>query len=383
MNSMETPILFIHGISDLGGAERELLLIVERLGSSGYIPSVVLGSDGPLREELHRRKIETLTAPLPPWRKLWGFWRRQPAVRALRDVIGRAKPAVVHVNDIWWVPQTLQATTSLGIPVVGHVRQEIEPDKVRRYGLDRLDSVLAVSHQVRRSLEQGGVPQPKIVTVHSGLGDLPDGRQLDGRALRDRLGIPDEAPVIGTVANLFPRKGYEVMLRAVREVVRELPAVQYVVVGGGNPGYEQQLKTLAQSMKVENRVHFAGAQQSVYPYLAMLNLYVHPALMEGFGIAVLEAMAMGKAVVATKTGGVPEIVMDGETGLLVEPNNVAALSEAVLRLLTDPEQCSRMGQAGCSRVRTVFTVEAMMQQLVEVYRGLLHPERNPSFVVHA
>jgi glycosyltransferase involved in cell wall biosynthesis len=105
-----------------------------------------------------------------------------------------------------------------------------------------------------------------------------------------------------------------------------------------------------------------------------MDLYVHPALMEGFGIAVLEAMAMRKPVVATTTGGLPEIVQDGETGMLVPPGDADALAKAVSSLLQDPARCRRLGEAGRARVAAHFTVEAMMNQLVSGYESLLGHE---------
>jgi glycosyltransferase involved in cell wall biosynthesis len=377
------PVLFIHGISDLGGAERELLLIVERLESYGYTPFVVLAGDGVLKQELRERNIETFVSPLPPWRKLWALWRRPEAVRCLRNVIQSVRPELIHVNDIWWVPQTVEAVKGLAIPVIGHVRQEIETQKAGRYWLERVDRVLAVSRQVHRSLELGGVAPSKIRTLYSGLDDSLCRAEQRSDLVRRWLGIPQGVPVIGTVANLFPRKGYEVMLRALPEILAADPAAHYVIVGGGNSEYEQVLKRLVHSLKLVDRVHFVGAQQSVYPYVALLDLYVHPALMEGFGIAVLEAMAMGKAVVATKTGGVPEIVVEQETGLLVEPNDRRALAQAVVQLLNDPAQRSLFGRAGQARVQSMFTVEAMMKRLVDVYQGLHNPTSTPSLVARA
>ena len=128
-------------------------------------------------------------------------------------------------------------------------------------------------------------------------------------------------------------------------------------------------------------VHFAGFQESVYPILEALDLYVHPARMEGFGIAVLEAMAMRKPVIATRTGGIPEIVQEGKTGILVSPGEPDKLAQAIVDLLQDSTRRVAMGRSARNRVETMFTVEAMMDKLTAAYGLLLGKETSlPSSV---
>ena len=368
-------VLFVHGITEIGGAERELLVMLDRLPQRGYRPIVVCQDRGPLVVELERRGIETRMAPMPPWRKLFAYPQRAGAVRALHDVIAAVRPVLIHVNDIWWVPQTRCAVEGLApVPIVAHVRQEIEPAKAGRYELAQADLVFPVSRQIQRSLEKGGVRQERLRTLYSGLDMTRVVDQKSGLDARRRFGIPAEAPVIGTVANLFERKGYEVMIEALPTIVKTSPAVHYLIVGSGDAAYEARLKAMAEALRLESRVHFAGFQQSVYPCLAAMDLYVHPALMEGFGIAVLEAMAMRKPVVATTTGGLPEIVQEGETGMLVPPGDSKALAKAVSSLLQDSARCRQFGEAGRARVAAHFTVDAMMDGLVSGYESLLGRE---------
>jgi glycosyltransferase involved in cell wall biosynthesis len=324
-----------------------------------------------LTEELAKRGVEVRFAPMPPWRKLFSYPRRAGAVRALREAILAVRPGLLHVNDIWWVPQTLRAVAGVRIPIVAHVRQEIEPPKVRRYELDKVDLVLPMSSQIRQSLEKGGVLPERLKVLHSGvdLGAVPD--HEDGREIRRRFDIPVDALVLGTVANLFARKGYDVMLRALPEIVATFPQVHYLIVGTGDVDYETRLRTMVRDLELESRVHFAGFQESVYPCLAAMDLYVHPALMEGFGIAVLEAMAMRKPVVATTAGGLPEVAQDGDTGILVPPGDPDALARAVLLLLQDPTRCRKLGEAGRDRVAALFTADAMIDNLAAGYRALL------------
>ena len=369
--SEKLKILFIHGITEIGGAERELLRILSELPSLGYQPLVACPAHGPLVQELDRRKIEHHAVVLPPWRKLLVYPKRASAVRALREVVMTKRPLVLHVNDIWWVPQTLRAVAGFGIPIVTHVRQEIDPPKVRRYELTEVDRVLPVSRQIQRSLEAGGVLPERLRVLYSGLDLSAVPVQADGRQIRYQFGIPVDVPLIGTVGNLFPRKGYEVMLRALPTILKSLPDLHYLIVGGGNVAYETRLRSLVKELGLANRVHFAGFQDPVYSCLAAMDLYVHPALTEGFGIAVLEAMAMRKPVVATAAGGLPEIVQDRETGLVVFPGDPDALAQSVSELLQNSARCRQLAEAGRTRVATHFAVESMMDQLVSGYGTLL------------
>ncbi len=370
---MATRILYVHGISAIGGSERDLLVLLKSLDRHKWEPSVACPGTGPLLHQLHALAIPTYALTLPPWRKLLSFFERHSAVRRLGILIGQLNPAMIHVNDIWWVPHTLRAVRYhlSSLPIVAYVRQEIEPAKVRRYGLDQVDAVIAISQQVEQSLIVGGVSANRVRTLYSGIDLSGKQPQTDGQTIRQRAGIPSGAVLLGTVANLFPRKGYEVMLRALPAIIRAVPTVHYMIVGSDEHHYADRLKQLAQELQIADRVHFVGFQDPVRPFLAALDLYVHPALMEGFGIAVVEAMAMGQAVVATTTGGLPEVVAQGETGLLVPPGDAEALAATVIALLEDTLKRQQMGRKGMVRAQERFSLAASVMQVEQVYGEVL------------
>ncbi|BFU93763.1 MAG: putative Glycosyl transferase group 1 [Nitrospira sp.] len=373
---MARRILYIHGVGAVGGAEHDLLAFLARLDRRAWDPHVVCPPEGPFRALLEQADLAVHPLALVPWRKWFSSLIRWRSVSRLRDVVDRLRPALVHVNDIWWVPHTLGALRGAVVspPVVAHVRQEIEPDKVRRYELDRIDRVIAISDQVAASLRAGGVEARRLRTVYSGIdfsrpveATGASGR-LDRTAVRRRLGVPDSAVLLGTAANLFPRKGYDVMLRALPGILAVHPDVHYLLAGTAEPGYAGSLRALAIGLGIAERVHMVGFQNPVRPFLDALDLYVHPALMEGFGIALVEAMAAGKAVIATRTGGVPEVVEHGETGLLVSPGDPDRLREAVIELLRDEARRARMGAKGRSRARERFDLARTVADLERLYR---------------
>ena len=370
---MATRILYVHGIGAIGGAERDLIALLKTLDRHKWEPHVVCPGTGPFRDQLQALGVPTHALTLPPWRKLLSFFQRRSAVRRLGTLVEQLDPAMIHVNDIWWVPHTLRAVryNSTSLPIMAHVRQEIEPAKVRRYGLDRVDAVIAISRQIEQSLIAGGVSASKVRTLYSGIDCLGSPPTVDGQAIRQMIGAPSGAVLLGTIANLFPRKGYEVMLRALPAIIRAVPTVHYVIVGSDESGYADRLKRLAQELKIAEHVHMVGFQDPVQPFLASLDLYVHPALMEGFGIAVIEAMAMGKAVVATTTGGLPEVVAQGETGLLVPPGDVESLAVTVVSLLEDKVKREQMGRNGMVRAQERFSLAASVMQMEQLYGEVL------------
>ena len=364
-------ILFIHGITEIGGAESELLRVLEPLSKLGYYPVVACPGQGPLVQELLRRNIEHHVVRLPPWHKLLHYMQRTTSATQLQRIIRKVQPAVLHVNDIWWVPQTLRAAAPLKIPIVAHVRQEIEPPKARHYGLPSANLLLAVSHHIRDALVTGGVPPERVMTVYSGLNLRNIRVEASSVEVRSKFGIPQDAPLLGTLASLFARKGHEVMLHALPTILGSFPDAHYLIVGAGDARYEAGLRSRVKRLGLQGRVHFAGFQESVFGLLTALTVYVHPVLIEGFGIAVLEAMAMGRPVVASATGGVPEIVRHGETGLLVPPGDPVALAQGIMDVLRDAERANIMGEAGRVRASALFSEDLMIQQLGAAYELIL------------
>lgn len=373
---MKGKVLFIHGVTEIGGAERELLLILERLQRRKIECAVVCSGHGRLTQELRHRSIPLAIAPLPPWRKASSFLQRGSAIHELREVLRSIKPTLIHVNDIWWVPQVLRAAKDLAIPKLAHVRQEIEANKVVQYQLGRTDCVLAVSRQIARSLQAAGVKESGIEILYSGIDCFSKSAQ-NASTMREQLGLPPDALVLGTVANLFPRKGYDVMLKALPRIVAAFPHVYYLMIGKGDDSWGHKLRRLSSKLAIADHVRFLGFQERVDPFLAILDLYVHPAVMEGFGIAVLEAMAAGNAIVATRVGGIPEIVADHVTGLLVQPNDADGLASAIIELLHDPSRRSQYAIEGRKRAETSFSIDAMMRKLLDVYRKVTNDKFVP------
>jgi glycosyltransferase involved in cell wall biosynthesis len=175
------------------------------------------------------------------------------------------------------------------------------------------------------------------------------------------------SPVIGTVARLVPIKGLEHLIDAAPGILRQAPTARFLIVGDGE--LRTALEARARDRKVADRVHFTGYREDVPALIAGMDLFTLPSLNEGMGRVLVMAMALGKPIVATRVGGVPELLAEGEAGILVPPADPAALAEAICRLLRTPAEASALGEAGRRRASR-YSADSMVKALAELYRAL-------------
>jgi glycosyltransferase involved in cell wall biosynthesis len=238
--------------------------------------------------------------------------------------------------------------------------------------LRRPDALIAVCDAVARNLVDGGVPKDRVTTVRSGVAPGRPAQDDEGRILRESLGISADDPVIGIVAHVLPHKGFDDLIRALGLIVPRFSQVRCLVVGEApRRKYLDHLLDLAAQVGVRDALILAGAQEDVPRFLRAMDLFVLPSLTEGLPLTVLEAMAVGKPVIATAVGGIPEAVCPGETGLLVPPRDPGKLAAVVIDLLKDPAKARAMGDAGRRRVEKTFTMDNEAAQTARVYRGAL------------
>jgi glycosyltransferase involved in cell wall biosynthesis len=187
--------------------------------------------------------------------------------------------------------------------------------------------------------------------------------------LRARLGVPPSAPIAVSIGRHVPEKGYRHLVDGAARLERTKPDVHWILVGDGE--LRGELEAQAQRLGLVSHVHFTGWRDDVAEMLALADVFVLPSESEGFGRVLVEAMAMGRPVVATNVGGIPDIVLDGETGLLVEPANAAALADAVRALVDEPARAARLGAAGRVRAESTFSLGAHVDAVERVYEEVL------------
>ena len=346
-------VAHVHRIRGIGGSERHLLTLLPALAERGIEP-VLVGLDDPAWD------------PSDFYGAL-----RVPAIRlrAPRDVdplllarlVRSLRADIVHTHLVHADLYGGLAARLRGAQLVSTKHHDdrfrIGPFRYVERGVTRLaDRVIAITEALRRfNVERVGLPPEKVTTIHYGLDDLP---AAWGENPPDP--VPPDARVLLCVARLTKQKGVDVAVRALPAVRERHPDAVLVVLGEGPE--RGRLEALA-----GEGVYLLGRVPDVASWLRRAQLLVHPVRWEGFGLAMLEAMLAGLPVVASRVSSTPELVVDGETGRLVPPDDVEALAAAINGVLDDPRG---FGAAGRERARRDFSVEKMADRTVRAYRAI-------------
>jgi glycosyltransferase involved in cell wall biosynthesis len=243
----------------------------------------------------------------------------------------------------------------------------LKGSSLSRWKYRQVDCFICASEAIRQILVADGVPEDRTVTVHEGI-DLERVEAAPAAKLHEELWLPHHAPLVGNVAALVPHKGQRHLVEAAALVVRQVPDARFVIAGEGE--LRQALERQIREHHLEKHVLLAGFRPDVLSVHKAFDLFVMSSVTEGLGTSLLDAMACAKPVVATTAGGIPEVVADGETGLLVPPRDQHALAEAIVRLLNDAALRQRLGGAGLARVRERFSAERMVRETLGVYARL-------------
>jgi glycosyltransferase involved in cell wall biosynthesis len=230
-----------------------------------------------------------------------------------------------------------------------------------------VDRFIAASEAIRQMLIGDGVAADRVVTVHEGV----DVDRIDAQPpvnVHEALWLPHHAPLVGNVAALVPHKGQRYFIEAAHQVVQKIPDARFVIFGEGE--LRAHLEHLIHEHGLEKHVFLPGFRADVIGCIKAFDLFVMSSVTEGLGTSVLDAMACRKAVIGTRAGGIPEVVDEGRTGLLVEPRRADQLAGAILRLLGDDATRLGMADNGYARVRNRFTVDRMVAETAAIYAKL-------------
>jgi len=233
-----------------------------------------------------------------------------------------------------------------------------------------VDAVVAISVGVRAALLAAEVPAARIRHIPSGVETSRFHHDPAARAhIRRLYGFGDHETVVLSVGALAQRKGYRTLLQAAQQLKHQGVQFRYLVCGDGPQGAALQEET--RTLGLEAEVHFVGFCSEIPPYLSAADLFVHVPLWEGLGVAVIEALAAGLPVVASRVGGIPDLISDQQTGLLVPPQDSPALAAALHRLARAPAWASALGRTGQAQARARFDITVMARENITLYHELL------------
>jgi L-malate glycosyltransferase len=345
------------------GGQNQVLLTVTGLAELGHQTTLVAHQNG----ELRRRAGEGL--------RFVGLSPRSEfdaqAAWQLGRIFSDIQPDVVHAHDPMAVALTamaLRMRTTLRVrPLVVAARRvdfHLKRHAFSRWKYRHVDVFIAASSFIASMLATDGIDPARISVVHDGVNVAAIDKQPPVNA-HAACWLPHGAPLVANVAALAPHKGQRHLVAAAARVVREVPDARFLIIDEGE--LREALERQIRGLGLDRHVLLTGFRDDVLGLMKTVDLFVMSSITEGLGSAILEAMACERAVVGTHTGGIPEAVIDGETGVLVAPNDEAGLATAIVALLTNHERRHALGQAGRRRVLEAFSVERLVTGTAAVY----------------
>ena len=351
------------------GGQNQVLLTVNGLRAIGLRAALVAHPNGELRRRA-QEGLELIPIASRSEMDLSAAWR-------LARVLKRLQPDVIHAHDPHGVAMASLALSmgsgaarngrAPGLVVARRVDFHLKGNSFSRWKYRQVDRFIAASEAIRRMLIADGVPEGKTVTVHEGI-DVEHVTAAPPVNVHEAFFLPHGAPVVGNVGALVPHKGQRHLIEAAHLVVQRLPDARFVILGEGE--LREHLARMVHEHRLEKHVLLPGFRADVLGCIKGFDLFVMSSTTEGLGTSLLDSMACRKAIVASRTGGIPEVVEDGVTGLLVEPRDHRALADAIIRLLSDTGLRQQMAAGGDARVRQRFTVERMVAETARVYARL-------------
>ncbi len=382
-------IAFVDHAVDIGGAEKSLTELAARLDQADFTPVLLHSQNAKwvtdeVWADASRLVVFRPTHLLEKKRQDLG----SGMVRNVVDMLASCGPVFSVWRALVKVGADLVHTNSLKCHLVGGLAAKLS----RRPLVWHMRDILAEDEGLGLLRRAAVTLRPHIIAISSAVAEqfsnlpvqvthIPNGVPLElftpgepDLQLRAELGLDAADELLCMVGRLTPWKGHKTLLEAFSMVARNRPHAKLMIVGEvafWENSYEGELKDLAVDLRVADRVIWTGYREDVSELLRLCDIFVLPSVNEPFGRVLIEAMATGKPVIGTNSGGVPEIIVDGETGLLVPSNSPTVLAEAIEEMLSDPLAARQMGQAGLRRARERFDAERVAQQVQQVYRRLL------------
>lgn len=370
---------FIDGLG-MGGAERLMVPILANLNREVFEPRVCVfkvKGGNPIADELQANGIPVDFLPIPYLRdltavpRLWKYLKNHQA-DLVHTQLEFAATLGSFASRLRGLPNvcTIHTMPSQDMSIRWKAHQQMEWFSLKLF----CDRVISVSEEARQyHIAISNSAPEKIVTLYNGIDLTPyrdHGGALERESVRREFGIPADAPVFVTVAVLRELKGIQFMIRAMPAILKPFPNAYYLIVGDGS--HRGALEEEVKNTGVENNIIFAGTRSDIPRILAACDVFVLPTLTEALPTVLAEAMASHLPVIASAVGGVPEMIVDGENGILVESGNVQDLEDAAARMLSNPLLRKQMSGAGWRVVDQKFNVTVQVRHLEQLYLDLIN-----------
>jgi L-malate glycosyltransferase len=353
----------------LGGGERIVLRLAALLPQYGYRASILTFSAHPESPGLLSPTCPIFALPLTRTYDLTALKASFDLKRFLKEQRIQIVQTFFESSDLWGglVAKAMSPAKLIWSRRDMGILRDRKHSLAYRLMSNVPDRVFAVSEEVRRHcIEVDGIDPSRVLTIYNGL-DLSDWDNATQPAKH-----PGES-VITTVGNIRRVKGHDIFIRAAAAIASQFPKTMFSIAGEVlEPDYFAELQALVRELSLSDRFHFSGGITNLREHLAVADIFVLPSRSEGFSNAIVEAMAASLPVIATEVGGNAEAVQDGVSGIIVPSEDVAALSAAILQLLSDPAKARQMGLEGKRLAAERFTTDAMMKQIASVYASLLN-----------
>jgi glycosyltransferase involved in cell wall biosynthesis len=346
---------------DWGGTERQALVLARELRARGFASRLVVQPRSPLHERAAAEGLPVIALRMPGGRSIGAILRLAAAMKSGRCLL-------VHFHDAPGLAVGSAAASLAKVPLRVLSRQADPGGPRGGKRAKNIDLVIASSEGVKNVLVRGGLPEKSIEVVPAGIDFAPYRDPKERDFLRKEFAFAPDDFLVGVVASLEDPRSYREVIEAAIVIREHAPKARVIILGEGSLRLEPDKK--GHDLPANDAVYYLGFRSDIARVLASLDVFVTTSPLIGFGGSLLDAMASGVPVVATEAGGIPDVLVHRETGLLVSPRDHRALAEAVLKLFLDRNLAARLAQRGSEAVREKYSSETMARKIIAVYERL-------------
>ena len=371
---MKNILYIYHNADAYAGGDASLLALLGKLDRNKFNPYVFCTAKSLFTERLQQLGIEYRIVDGDYLNRL-GYPGLGLLLLRLCFFIKRKRIKLIHVNSFGRLQYLTVLTKYLGVKSVYHLRSLLVTKAIHgrwKSAVNRSNKIIAHCEHMKKTAIEQGLNKSKIIRIFNGAILDEFNPEVSGAGVRKEFGANNGSPIVGMVARVVPWKGCDDFIAAAKTISTEFPDARFVIIGEApDQNYYGRLLEMVREIDMNDRIMFIGLRKDMPQVYAALDLFLLPSWEEPFGRCTLEAMATGRPMAGTDSGGTHEQIIDNVTGLLVPPRAPDALAQAALKMLRDPEKARRMGAAARERVTANFSIESHTRQVEKLYQTLL------------